>query len=255
MPPPMRHCPADFAEMSKLMLTRALCEHYVAGPSQISRWRRETGLGGYGTGGLPARKLPDGFRLHAATESNAALAARYSCSVSMIGRWRREAGIASTFLSHPTGPRAAKRPIPHDFAQMAAAHGTKRLGQIYKASDETIRRWRKATGAYYVKPASQPRESRPPRRKAVDFQRQAPSRRSPVVWKGPPAKPMPPRDTTLEGQAADVLRAYGPVYRCNEIGRPDCADDRKQFWRYGNVVLTPDELLQRAAAKGWRAAA
>jgi hypothetical protein len=60
-----------------------------------------------------------------------------------------------------------------------------------------------------------------------------------------------PRDGTIEGRAAEVLRAYAPTYRCNEIGRQDCADERKCWWRYGNVVLTPDEMMQRAAAKGW----
>lgn len=54
--------------------------------------------------------------------------------------------------------------------------------------------------------------------------------------------------------AADFLRKFSPIYRCNERGRADVGEGAKRFWRYGNVILTPDELMQRAAAKGWVAA-
>lgn len=250
MPPPKRLRPTDFAEMAKVMQTRALCEHYGAGPSQISRWRRETGLGGYGSGGMVARPVPDDFRPLAATESNAALAARYSVSVSTIGRWRRETGIPSTVLSHPTNPRKARRPIPSDFAKKAALYDSSALMRLYCATRRTVQKWREATGAYFVRPARPVREPRP---RPVSFKRQAPPRRSPVIWKGPPAKALPPRDTTFEGQAAEVLRRVAPTHRCDERGRAGDNKAALRFWRFGNVVLTPDELLQRAAAKGWRA--
>lgn len=48
--------------------------------------------------------------------------------------------------------------------------------------------------------------------------------------------------------AADFLRSFAPVYRCDERGRPH---ERGAHWRYGAVVLTPDELLQRAARRGF----
>jgi hypothetical protein len=44
------------------------------------------------------------------------------------------------------------------------------------------------------------------------------------------------------------LRRICAVYRCTETGR---ADPKGKFWRFGNAVLTPDELIARAERKGW----
>jgi hypothetical protein len=51
------------------------------------------------------------------------------------------------------------------------------------------------------------------------------------------------RDTSPDGEAADYLRRFGPVYRCNSVGRPDIAG---KFWRRGSAVLTSAELIERA---------
>lgn len=51
------------------------------------------------------------------------------------------------------------------------------------------------------------------------------------------------RDMSAAGQAADFLRKFGPVYRCDVRGRP-LADGF--FWRRGSAVLSDDELIERA---------
>jgi hypothetical protein len=58
------------------------------------------------------------------------------------------------------------------------------------------------------------------------------------------------RDMSKAGQAADFLRRLGPVYRCTDLGRADIAGS---MWRFGNAVLTADDLIDRAERKGWRA--
>jgi hypothetical protein len=54
------------------------------------------------------------------------------------------------------------------------------------------------------------------------------------------------RETTAEELAADVLRRFGPVYRCDEKG---LAAQYGKLWRFGNIILDGDELIARAARK------
>ena len=52
--------------------------------------------------------------------------------------------------------------------------------------------------------------------------------------------------------AADVLRAERwAVYRCDEKGK---ADLKGRYWRAGNVILSPDDLLAKADRYRRRAA-
>lgn len=56
------------------------------------------------------------------------------------------------------------------------------------------------------------------------------------------------RPKTNTDLAADYLRRFTHVYRCNERGMPD---HKGTHWRYGVSVKTPDELIERARDKGW----
>jgi hypothetical protein len=56
------------------------------------------------------------------------------------------------------------------------------------------------------------------------------------------------RDMSIDGQAAEFMAKDRPVYRCNEAGRQDLAG---LFWRCGNAIITPAELMERARHKGW----
>ena len=47
--------------------------------------------------------------------------------------------------------------------------------------------------------------------------------------------------------AAEYLRKFTHVYRCNDRGAPD---HKGKFWRYGSTIKTPEELIDRAHAKG-----
>ena len=76
------------------------------------------------------------------------------------------------------------------------------------------------------------------------------------------AKPMSPRLRTQfktiditnhrpkyqDDLAAEYLRKFTHVYRCNERGSPDL---KGKFWRYGGTVKTPEELIDKAHFKGW----
>lgn len=56
------------------------------------------------------------------------------------------------------------------------------------------------------------------------------------------------RDLTLAGQAADFLRRFGSVYRCDVTGKPNSKGTR---WKRNYSVLTDDELMHRARRLGW----
>lgn len=52
-----------------------------------------------------------------------------------------------------------------------------------------------------------------------------------------------------EQDAAQFLRRHYPnVYRCDADGQ---ADQKGEHWRCGTLTLAPDEMLQRAEAKGF----
>lgn len=132
------------------------------------------------------------------------------------------------------GQRKGRSPgIPADFADRCAELHYSALCRHYGKIGKTITRWLRWTG---LTPAAYVPAPPPPRR---------------FNYAGPKVTQIQ-RDYSPEAQAADHLRRYTFVYRCTERGR---ADHRGEFYRYGDAVLTPDELIRRAEAKGWRLAA
>lgn len=246
MPTPQRPMPSDFIALSKTIGTANLCRHYSAGSTVVARWRREAGIAMSKLNGRVPTPLPADFTSHAPAESNRQLADRYQTSMTMITRWRREAGIPSSVKWTAGRPRP-KRVRPDDFAERAPHMTNKALCAHYRAKPYLVERWRSETGARYIRPVKEPRRRiYQPREKPVQqFTRQIGQ---------PIGKPVPPPDGTMQGQAAHFLRSTAPVYRCDRRGRAEAPDVAKAFWRYGNVLLTPDEMMQRAASKGWTAA-
>lgn len=129
--------------------------------------------------------------------------------------------------------RARRKPRPADLADNAATMTTSALARHYRVHHDTVERWLADTG---VTPAAR-RRAQKPRPKAVSYA-------------GPKSAFVGtlPRDASLEGQAADVLRRLTFVYRCGETG---AADQKGRFWRYGNAVLTGPELVERAKRHGF----
>lgn len=56
------------------------------------------------------------------------------------------------------------------------------------------------------------------------------------------------RDMSKTGMAVDFLRKFGPVFSCDEKGRPD---HRGKFWNRGGWVLSDDDVVSRAVRLGW----
>lgn len=128
--------------------------------------------------------------------------------------------------------RAKSRPVPPDFLEQLARRGSGGCAVHYRASLTTITKWRRASG---LRPQLRMRRSPS---MGGGFKRQT----------GTLARIMIHRDHSDAGQAADFLRRFGAVYRCDEGGKPN---SKGAFWNRNNHVLDDGEIMFRAKRLGW----
>jgi hypothetical protein len=162
---------------------------------------------------------------------------RWGRNHKVLARWEAETGIS---LIH--GEKAVKRPAPDDFAARHAEMSIVKLAKHYQASPTAVMRWVQETGigrAAGVKIAH-----------AVQFAKSKASFGT-IVSAGSRtgAIDRPRRDVSRAGQAADYLRHFGPVVRCDERGR---YAENGTYWRRGSIVLTAEEVIERAERNGWQ---
>lgn len=216
--------PADFVEMVHKFErhTGKLQTYYTAGQATVYRWMDEAGIERKGTN---CRPVPQDYTQLAPTMGLVALAKHYRTGEKTVHRWAEKTGV------HPYV--IVLRPAPSDWAELAPTMGLLALTRHYKTNHRIIKRWAKETGIEpkpYVPTPPKPRAPKSVRKVARirpgDFQIAR------------------TRVTTIYDDAANTLRAYAAVYRCNDRGG---FDERGKFWRMGNVVMTPSELLERAA--------
>lgn len=136
----------------------------------------------------------------------------------------------------------AQRPCPDGFTGMAGAMTYAELCQHFSAGVEIVRRWSHETGVVIGSTRERRSRGRIPTPKT-------PRTRKAVHWKQI-SRPVvrTQTDCSRPGMAAEYLRRFGPVYRCTALGRFDLKGD---MWRRGSVVLTDDEIIDRALANGW----
>lgn len=225
-----RPMPDDFAEVSAKQSVRAMRSHYIAGEHTITRWLAEIGKS---RGGPPrSMPVPDDYAELAAIYHAEHLKRHYDVSGNVIDRWIRVSGIKPV--------SGVKRAPPADFTALAPTMTKTALKDHYRADIRTIGRWYAETGAdrLIVKPA-------PPTGRRRGAYNMTPS----LSRAG--GNLSITRILTIHDQAADTLRRERwAVYRCTEKGK---ADFKGAFWRVGNVVCTPAELLERAARAERRA--
>jgi hypothetical protein len=194
--------------------------------------------------GGQGRPIPDDFAQIAPTTCQRDLMRIYHTSWRVIDRWCRLTGIKL-----PSGHLgSAPIPVPEDFEREARRLSTRALAKHYGRDRKTVERWFKDTGITprpYDRAAARPR-SKPFNRTPAEPRRQY----RPFSFCG--ANPLPPRDDTLTGRAADFLRRKSPVYRCDRTGR---ANPAGKFWRIGVScdVLTAEGLVEKAEARGFDA--
>jgi hypothetical protein len=175
-----------------------------------------------------ARPMPADFAEIAPTRRVVDLAAHYGCARAAVYRWLADAAIAPP-------ERHDKRKVPADFRERAQSSSKAALGRHYSIHVKVIERWLRETG---VRPqrGTPGRKAAPQPSRVHTFNKQAPRRA---------AAPLAGRDE----EAAQYLRRRFPsVHHCTESG---AADPKGKFWRVGLKVLTAEDLVAKAQARGW----
>jgi hypothetical protein len=234
-----RDPPADFAEVAPTMGTKELARHYGTAWLTLKRWFAETGVK---QREAVQRPMPEDFAELAATMTLRRLTKHFATNHRTVTRWAREAGIT---------PRKGKRftliPLPEDFAVRAATMLHVDLCRHYGVHHRTVERWYAVAGLKPYRPARPEK----PTRETTGYRRMTGAQKR--AYAGPKSAfgNLLRRDDSLEGRAADFLRRFAAVYRCTEKGGVVEDKARLTHWRYGNVVLDADALVERAMRKGW----
>lgn len=227
-----RPIPEDFAaRRAELVTWKALCQHYGCGEGVLLRWLKESG---HKTNPIKATPAPSDLAAMAKQMHVSALMKHYSVSRGIVERWLHQANIeAAPVTKSMFGKRKAP---PADIMRIAPTMTKKELRLHYRCGFEVIDRWLAETGA---KPMSY-----------VEWRAltpvKSPIKPHPKVHAvGLSANLATARIHTIHDIAADTLRRERfPVYRCDERGK-QCVTGA--FFRVGWSVLTPDELLAKAA--------
>lgn len=232
MPKP-RPMPADFVETAPNFASmKALARHYNTRTTSIVRWCAQAGII------RQALKFPvpaDLAKL-AKTMHKSALAQHYNRSEHTVSRWL---GVAKIKCAPRPKPKPVCKPMPADFAEVAPTMTIMALRRHYNAMySGTVERWLKEADTHcmaYV--------AIPPRRNVYNI--------SPTASRSTSSRMNLTRNTDIYDIAASELARFAPVYRCTATGKADVAG---KFWRIGQTVVTPAELLERAERKRSKAA-
>lgn len=189
------------------------------------------------------RPVPADWAIKARRLGPQALMDHYRAGYDTVRRWIRETGVVV--------PQRIPAPIPADFAdthdmtQSAAA-------ARYGVSVDIVRRWDGEAGidrrAEWISRMTRMARSRSMSRPALAGAMTP--RAQPVrTAKLPTPFDATKRDWSAAGQAADFLRRFGPVARCDESGR---YDPKGNHWRRGSSILTAADVIARAERNGWQ---
>lgn len=182
------------------------------------------------------RAMPDGFVSMAKAKNTYQLVLHYRTSEKTVKRWADEAGIVIS--CGRTG-----HPLPEHWGQLCAENTIVDLQRRFNVDRKVIRRWIAETG---IEPVPFIRKG------LVPANRKPKSERAFKVMGSPHKAIINTRPRSIWDDAADVLRAERwVVYRSDEKG---AANPKGMYWRMGNVILTPDDLLMRAERYRRRAA-
>lgn len=222
-----RSMPDDFTAHAKLG-NKTLQRKYGAGKKTIIRWLEELATGAARHSmNIP----PEDFAELAQTLNKTALQKHYGVGERRVKNWLAAAGIEEVSPQYPV-----RRFLPDDFTEVAPTMTQTALGRHYAADWKTVKRWCAEANVepavhVFVQPPQDTR--RIPYRSNFAFHGHAQTRHHADL-----------RTITMYDEAADVLRRERFIcFRCGPTGK---YLEKGLHWRVGNVICTPDELLQRA---------
>lgn len=221
-----RQMPADFAEVSQGKSKNWLVDHYGCSWATLKRWLAEHGGEVVVMRGPATRSMPEDFPKYA-HETDKQLMQRFKMGRRLIKRFRKECGVE---------PRksGARHEAPEGFAGAAPEMTIAEIMTHWQCSERMAYRWCRDNGvtARKIRVANSTKPRLVATRSTKHF--------------SPQNKPH--LDMTRAGRAAEYLRRYGPVVRCNVGGRYDPNGDH---WRRGSAILNAQEVIERAIRNGW----
>jgi hypothetical protein len=178
-----------------------------------------------------SRDMPADFAEHA-TEPMKDLKKRYSAGDPNIRKWRQQLAVTVSL-----GPKIKQ--MPADFAEVQQGKSILTLAEHYGCGKLPVSRWLKELGIQRERFVSAAPVNTPA--KPAHLVRNA-------YMTTPVDRAL--KDGSRAGLAADFLRKFGPVWKCNDRGSPDIAGSH---WRRGSSILTDAEIIERAQYNGWSA--
>ena len=232
-----RHLP-DLAERAKTMTAAQLARHYGIGHQAISRHLQRAGLTAQRhTPAADISETPNILEM-AKVLHLAALARHYGMTPKKMAYRVKVLGIRPAPKPAQKGSTKAVADEKYaDLAERAKEMHMSALARHYSVTAATMTKTLRKRG---IVPAVAPRYiPRPSAKRAATYK---------FI---PHATPFTDRRVKSSADlAAEFLQRECAVYHCDDIGRPD---PKGKFYRRGRAVLTPDEVIARAVAKGWRA--
>lgn len=173
------------------------------------------------------RPVPDDFHDRARSHGFNDNMGFYGCGYETLQRWYTETGLPKIRSKREKG-----QPAPKGFEDFAREHSQRETMRHFGISRDMVRTFEAQMKITRVRFMKTPTEGRGHAAKfiKVNAYQTAPVNRF-------------QRDMSAAGQAADFLRKFGPVYRCDVRGK---AIEDGFFWRRGSAILSDAELIERA---------
>ena len=232
-----RHLP-DLAKNAKTMTAAQLARYYGVGHQAISRHLQRAGLTAQRhTPAADISETPNILEM-AKVLHLAALARHYGMTPKKMAYRVKVLGIRPAPKPAQLGSTKAVVDEKYaDLAERAKEMHVSALARHYGVTAPTMTKTLRKRGIVAAKPPKY--IPRPNAKRAAPYK---------LI---PHATPFTNRRVKSSADlAAEFLQRECAVYHCDDIGRPD---PKGKFYRRGRAVLTPDEVIARAVAKGWRA--
>jgi len=182
---------------------------------------------------VPVRTIPDDFVQMAKLKTGTEMRKHYKAHSKTVRRWSMEAGV--TPLRYPLVSKATP-PLPENFLETAKSMTMKEIARHYRASWKTAAAWMLMARLPSITSVRAPAKTYTPPKVLP-------------LWGN---HPLPQRDDSAAGSAADFLRRDGWVPVCRQ--RTIDGVSSRDLWQVGRLRLTTVQMIDKALAKGWEPA-
>ncbi len=212
-----RQAPPDYVENAAVMTMAQLSFHYSASDEIIRRWNKEHGI-------VPKRTrrpdMPEDFPENAHLTNRELVELYPGTGTHHYHQWRKA-------LGKQKGPKKPEEYIPKDFTAKIGAMLRSEAAQHFGVSNTTIKSWCDKTGVHHKVYDERHKRVALRIKKAKERQER-----------------MRPNPHDIYSVAANILRRERFIVSpCNKDGNyHQCGN----YWRVGNIMVTSEELLERA---------